>query len=586
MASRTAKPQPTLRVKTWRVRGTFIVFVVLAVALIGRLFVLQVQQHDVLTQRGDNQHLQSKSLPAERGNIYDRNGNLLAGNATAYDLYADLTHLPKMEDRRTLADSLAQLTDSSPEDMFASLSAQITGTRKLRANLTDDQKDRLDAVMSDHSDSLWLEAHSRRTYPNGNLLATVLGYANSENVGAYGLEGAYEKVLGGKPGLLKAEYDATGTEIPLGQRQYEPPVDGQDIYLTIDMNVQFIAERNLDEGMRATGAKSGQVVILDPKSGEILALAARPTFDPNNYSQYTNDLSLFRNPVVNDIYEPGSTFKVLTWAMGVNEGKITPDFALDLPACRELYRQRICNHDRTAHAAESMETGLAISDNIAAMKIAEMVSKDRFYQYLKQWGIGQTSGAGFGESEEPGLVYFPGDKGWNDLNFYTNSFGQGIAITPLQMVVAIVPVANGGNLMQPYIMQKIVDKHGVVVKQSSPQVKSQLLSPDAAQMTTEMMEAVVERGTGRLAKTVETKAYRIAAKTGTAQVPLRGGGYDPNNSIGGVVGFAPAEDAKFVALVKLDRPTSSQWGELTAVPIFGYITRDLLTYYNVQPPAP
>lgn len=586
MASRTAKPQPTLRVKTWRVRSTFVVFAIIAFALIGRLFVLQVQQQPEFQQRADNQHIKRTPLPAERGNIYDRHGDLLAGNSTAYDLYVDLTRLKDLRARRELADTLAPLTDSSPEDMFADLSAQITGTRKLRGNLTPEQKERLQPTLDDNSDKLWLESFSRRVYPNGTLLAATLGYVNMENVGGSGIEAYYNDLLAGKPGLVKAEYDATGNRIPLGQQQIDQPQDGHDIYLTIDLNVQFIAERKLDEGLKATGARAGQVIIIEPKTGELLAIASRPTtFDPNDFQSYTYDLNNFRNPAVNDTYEPGSTFKVLTWAMGVNEGDITPNTVMGLPGCLELYKRMICNHDKTAHPGETMATGLAISDNIAAIKIAEMVGLDRFYQYLRDWGIGEATGIEL-NGEEVGLVNFPPDFPWGPLNFYTNSFGQGITITPLQMANAIVPVANGGKLMRPYIVQRIADKQGATVKQTSPEVKRQVISPEAAQMTTEMMEEVVENGTGRLAKTPETKAYRIAAKTGTAQVPLPGGGgYDPNSSIGGVVGFAPAEDPRFVMLVKLDRPTSSQWGELTAVPIFGSITRELLTYYNVQPPA-
>ncbi len=558
-----------------RVRMVFSVFVLLALALTGRLFVLQVQQHADLSQKAEAAHLWTEPIPATRGAIYDINGALLAGNTTADDLYVDMSKLGNVSERRRLADLLAPPLNANPDDLYVSLSKEMTGTLRLKGNLSDAQSARMRELAKGWP--LELLTHAKRAYPNGALLAHVLGYATLENVGAYGIEGYYEKQLGGTPGSSTAEHDALGNTIPLGQQRVTPPVDGNDLTLSIDMNVQYIAERALDDGMKSTGSSAGQVLIMDPHSGAIIAMASRPTFDPNTYYDQP-DVAAFINPVVNTVYEPGSTFKTLVWSAGLNAGRITLDTTISEPHCIIKYGYTICNTS-SAHYNETPATGLAVSDNIMAMDIAERLGKDDFYKYLQNFGIGQLTNIDL-PGEGQGLVSYPTDAGWGPLDLDTNAFGQGISVTPLQLLIAVTAVANGGHLMQPYVVQRISDKQGKVVSETQPKVVRDVLSSTTTSQMRELMVGVVEHGTGVLAK---TKGYRIAAKTGTAQIPHPGGGYEGSATIGSVVGFAPADDARFVMMVKLDRPQSSQWGENTAVPIFANIARELFVYYKVQP---
>ncbi len=558
-----------------RVRVVFSVFVLLALALTGRLFVLQVQQHADLSRKAEAAHLWTDTIPATRGAIYDINGGLLAGNTTADDLYVDMGKLGSVSERRRLADLLAPPLNANPDDLYITLSKVMSGTLRLKGNLTDDQSVRMRELANGWP--LQLQTHAKRAYPNGVLLSHVLGYADLDNVGAYGLEGYYEKQLGGTPGSSTAEHDAMGNIIPLGQQRVAPPADGNDLTLSIDMNVQYMVERALDDGMKSTGAGAGQVVIMDPHTGAIIAMASRPTFDPNTYYNQP-DVSAFINPVVNMVYEPGSTFKTLVWSAGLDEGKITADTTISEPHCAIKYGYTICNTS-TAHYNESPATGLAVSDNIMAMSIAERLGKDDFYKYLQNFGIGQLTNIDL-PGEGQGLVNQPSDAGWGPLNLDTNAFGQGISITPLQLLTAVTAVANGGHLMQPYVVQRITDKQGRVVSETQPKVVRDVLNSATTDVMREIMVGVVEHGTGVLAK---TKGYRIAAKTGTAQVPRPGGGYEGSATIGSVIGFAPADDPRFVMIVKLDRPQSSQWGENTAVPIFANIAHQLFVYYKVQP---
>lgn len=558
-----------------RVRVVFSVFVLLAVALTGRLFVLQVQQHDELSQKAEAYHLWTDTIPATRGSIFDINGGLLAGNTTADDLYVDMSKLGDMSERRRLADLLGPPLNQNPDDLYVTLSKDITGTVKLQGNLNADQSAKMKELGQDWP--LALDTHARRSYPNGTLLAHVLGYANLDNVGAYGIEGYYDKQLGGTAGSSTAEHDAMGNTIPLGQQRVVPPVDGDDLTLTIDMNVQYMVEQALADGMKSTGASAGQVIIMEPHSGAIVAMANSPTFDPNTY--YTQpDMSAFSNPAVNTVYEPGSTFKTLVWAAGLEAGKITPNTTIDEPHCRVKYGYTICNTS-TAHPGETINTGLAVSDNIMAMDIAERLGADDFYKYLKDFGIGQLTNIDL-PGEETGLVSDPTMTGWGPLTLDTNAFGQGISITPLQLLTAVTAVANGGHLMQPYVVQRITDRQGQVVSETQPKVVRDVLSSATTDEMRELMVGVVENGTGVL---TQIKGYRVAVKTGTAQVPNASGGYDGSATIGSVVGFAPADDPRFVMIVKLDRPKSSQWGENTAVPIFANIARQLFVYYKVQP---
>jgi cell division protein FtsI/penicillin-binding protein 2 len=349
--------------------------------------------------------------------------------------------------------------------------------------------------------------------------------------------------------------------------------EGTDLILTVDRNIQMIAVQELARAIREYQAESGTVVIMDPQTGAILALANYPSYDPNGFPEVDGDL--LADASLSKLWEPGSIFKVITWAAGLDSGTISPGTTVYDSGVREVGGRVIQNWDRTGRGWVTMTDGLAMSLNTVAAFISTSVGKDTFYTYVQRFGFGNLTGLDLA-SEGPGLVKRPGDSNWFASDLGTNAFGQGIAVTPVQMLSAVSAVANHGLLMKPYIVKQFVTTDKVVSVE--PMAVRQAIAEETAETLTGMLVEVVARE----ATKAQVAGYRIAGKTGTAQVPTAYG-YDPTATIASFVGFAPADDPQFAVLVKLDKPQASQWANHTAAPAFRAIAERLMVYMQIPP---
>lgn len=417
-----------------------------------------------------------------------------------------------------------------------------------------------------------------RTYPEkglGGQLFGYLGYRGDEERGLYGLEGYYNEILRGKEGSLRLETDARGALIPIGDKRVVEAIDGDDLVLTIDRTVQIVACDRLSAWVAKHQADGGTVIILNPKTGALIAMCSVPDFDPENYQEYA--LRTYNNPAIFAPYEPGSIFKPITMAIGIELGLVDPNTVYTDTGAVTLNSFTIKNSDYKAHGKQTMTDVLNKSLNTGVIFVAKKIGIERFRQYVKDFGFGSLTGIEM-DAEVPGNISSLQEK--REIYLATASFGQGITVTPLQIAVAFGALANGGNLMQPYIVDEIIKPDGKI-KKTQPKIVRRIISERTATLIGGMLVTVVRKGHGKRAG---VDGYFVAGKTGTAQVPKKDGrGYDPHVTIGSFAGFAPVDDPKFVMLVKIDRPRSVQWAESSAAPLFGELAEFLLHYLEVPP---
>jgi cell division protein FtsI/penicillin-binding protein 2 len=407
----------------------------------------------------------------------------------------------------------------------------------------------------------------------------LLGIVNNTGYGFYGVEGYYNQLLHGHKGTLRAEQDPVGEELPKLPLSVTPAQPGTSLILTIDRNIQYIAEQELRRSLDEFRADGGTVVIMQPQTGAILAAVSSPNYDPNDF--VNEDPDLLADPSVSKMWEPGSIFKIVTWAAGLDSGTINPNTTFYDEGALEVGGRVIQNWDRKGHGLVTMTDGLIQSLNTVAAFMSTSMGKDRFYTYLRRFGFGTLTSVDLA-SEGPGMVKLPGDSDWFPSELGTNSFGQGIAVTPMQMIVAVSAVANRGTMVKPHIVHQFVTRDpdsrqpkSMVVE---PMVVRRAISQEAAETLTRMLVDVVEQG----ATQAQVSGYRIAGKTGTAQIPTPYG-YHPSDTIASFVGFAPADAPQFIVLVKLDKPKASPWGSQTAAPTFRAIAQRLFAYMQIPP---
>ncbi len=546
-------------------------------AIIARLFYWQVINAPFLQSQAEKQYFTDTRLGAVRGNILFSDGSILASSNPSFSLYG----LPKTvskEEKTILAYILAKVlqeddVDNVAKEILDKLSQDLYWVL-LKKTVTVEQKKKIEQL---NLIGIGFNAESSRFYPEGSSSAHLLGFVGSdakgENTGYFGLEGYYDGELKGISGLLRHERDASGLPILIGNFLTNQANNGKDLILNIDSSVQFIAEKTLKEGILRYGAKSGLVVIMDPKTGGILAQASFPNYDPQNFPNFPKEL--YKNPVVADQYEPGSTFKVLVMSGALNEGLIKPDTQCDICSGPiQLGGFSIRTWNNKYFPQTSMKDVIIHSDNIGMVFIGQKLGLDKFYSYLENFGFGKPTEVDLQGESAPEVRP---KKEWREIDLATTSFGQGIAVTPIQMVRAVSSIANGGNLMEPHVVKKIKD--GSRVFEVKPKIVRQVIKDSTAKVITEMMVKAVEEGEANWAR---PKGFKIAGKTGTAQIPVAGH-YDPNKTIASFVGFAPADNPKFVMLVRYDQPSTSIYGSETAAPTFFEIAKQLFTYYKIAP---
>jgi len=562
----------------WRINLLLIFFLLLG-GLVGyKLFYWQVLKSEELAAAAEKQHWVSFEIPAKRGDVLAADGFPLATSEEAFLVFASIPDLK--EKPETIAAKIAPLLAeggevAETEQMIKQrLSREDLVWVPLRHKVSRQAKENLEKL---NISGIGFEEEEKRNYPEGSASAHLLGFVgadiNGKDKGYFGLEGYYDLELRGQPGFVRREKDALGRPILVGESRQEERVNGKNLLTTIDRPVQLIVEEKLKNGLKRYGAVSGSVVVMNPKNGAILAMASLPNYDPAYYWKY--DKSLFPNPVIASSYEPGSTFKVLVMAAAIDSGVVSPETRCDkCSGPRNISGYTIRTWNDKYFPNSTMTEIIQHSDNLGMVFVSEKLGKEKLLAYIKNFGFGKPTGIDLQEETSPPLRP---DGEWKPIDLATASFGQGIAVTPLQMVRAVGAIAKKGKLVKPFVVKKIIgeDKE----KEISLPEGIQVIKASTAAIITEMMVNAVDNGEAKWAK---PKGFRIAGKTGTAQIPVAGH-YDEEKTIASFVGFAPADEPKFVMLVTLREPTSSPWGSETAAPLWFDIASELFTYLGILP---
>lgn len=568
------------------------VMILLAVLLL-RVAYFQIFMAGELKQGAENQRFRSISISSGRGTIYDRLGYELAISVDAESVYAipkevginetvkndqgrNVSKLKrdkaqKKQVARVLAEILAidanQLEknfDRNTSFVWVKRKASIEEIEKLRS-----------AISEQKINGIEISQNPRRFYPQNILASQILGIAGIDNQGLEGLEKQFDDYLRGVPGSDHSEFDTAGRHIPHGERQYRPPINGDELYLTIDRNLQYIVERELEKAVNDTKSKRGMSLVLDPQTGEILALASYPTFNPNKFAEYPS--ANRRNPLLTDMYEPGSTFKIFTAAAALEEGKVRPDSTFHDPGYIVVDDRRLKCWKDGGHGSQDFVAAIENSCNPAFATLALRLTKERFYDYIKAFGFGKMTGIEF-PGESPGMLK-PLSKVGN-VELANIGFGQGLSVTPIQMAMGVSAVINGGYLLKPQLVKEIRSIDGTIKRSSHREVVARVLSNKTSATMRQLLESVVANGSGSNAY---LPGYRVGGKTGTAQKVVSGQhGY--SQLIASFVGFAPANDPRMLAMVILDEPGCYiKYGGVIAAPVVGSIFRDGLRYLGVKP---
>ena len=538
------------------------------VVLLGRLAYLQILKHDEYSRLAENQHAKTVPLRPKRGPILDRGGQALAVSSRADTLYVTPA---KVEDAPRLAARLAPILGEPARDLVR----RLTVAKKfapVRRRLTPD----IARAVRDLKDpSLALVEDSLRLYPNRELAAQLVGFEGAEGKGLAGIEQAWDAHLAGVEGRAVVERDALGREVTGAPIVLKASVAGQGIMLTIDATIQYLAEKEVDAAWRRTRAKSAMAVAMDPRTGEILAMAIRPTYNPNAFATATDDDRRVR--AVTDPFEPGSTFKVIMAASALEEGVVRPtDRIFGENGAITIANATI--HDWKKYGWLTFTEVLQNSSNVGSIKVGLQIGRERYYKYMTAFGFGAPTNLGL-PGESRGQLRPPAQ--WSGLSLATMSIGQEISVTAVQMIAAFSAVANGGRLMQPQIIRAVVDAQGREIRSFEPKTVRQVISPETARTLTEMMVNVVANGTGRHAA---IPGYDVAGKTGTAQkMDPATKRYSRAPGVLSFVGFVPADDPRLTMIVLLDEPKNEKWGSEAAAPMFATIGREALRYLNVPP---
>jgi cell division protein FtsI (penicillin-binding protein 3) len=555
-------------------RLTLLVFgIVLGVTVVtGRLVYYQIFRHDELKEWSADQCTWEEPIPARRGDITDINGHLLALDTVEWDVSVSP---PLVTGGSELAGDLSGILGIPQSTVQTAFDAKAPWFHLARGVDYEVGK----SILELDANGVTCDPEARRFYPEGSLFAHLVGIVNTTGDGFYGVEGYHNLILRGAEGKKIVEKGPTGNELPLLPVEEIPSMAGTSLVLTVDRNIQWIAQEELRNALKEYEAESGTVLIMDPQTGAILADVSYPSFDPNDFVHADPDL--LADPAVSDMWEPGSIFKIVTWAAALDAGVISPGTTFYDEGALEVGGRVIRNWNRQGNGLVTMTDGLVKSLNTVASFISTSMGKETFYTYLRRFGLGILTEVDL-DSEGPGMIKLPGDSHWFPSELGTNSFGQGIAVTPMQMIVAVSAVANRGTMMKPYIVHELigtdVETGEQQVVQVQPMVVRRAISQETAGTLTSMLVEVVDRG----ATEAQVPGYRIAGKTGTAQVPTPYG-YHDTDTIASFVGYAPAEDPQFIVLVKLDKPRTSPWGSQTAAPTFSAIAERLFAYMQIPP---
>jgi stage V sporulation protein D (sporulation-specific penicillin-binding protein) len=549
--------------------GSTVVFA----ALVLRLAYVQLWIGGDLAKKAEDSWRRDIPFEGKRGEILDRNGIRLAYNISSPTIMA----IPaQIRDARSTARELARVLQMNEEDIYKLITQKKSSVyiRPGGMKLTEEKAREVQALALP---GIVSTEDNKRYYPFGAFASHILGFTTIDNQGLSGVEASYNEELRGLRGSVSYLSDAAGREMPNTSEQYKPPKDGLNLQLTIDKNIQSYMERELDQAMVQYQAKSAIGIAMDPNTGEILAMAGRPTFDPTNFREYPSEV-YNRNLPIWMTYEPGSTFKIITLAAAVEEKKVDlkNEHFYD-PGFIEVGGARLRCWKKGGHGSQTFEQVVQNSCNPGFVVLGQRLGKDTLFDYIRRFGFGQKTGIDLG-GEENGILFKPSQIG--PVELATTSFGQGVSVTPIQQVTAVSAAINGGKLFKPHVAKAWYNPEtGQMVKDVKPELVRQVVSEETSRQIRETLESVVAKGTGRPAF---LDGYRVGGKTGTAQKVV-GGRYSPDEHIVSFIGFAPADDPKIVIYVAVDDPAGIQFGGLVAAPIVRNIMADALRYMGVEP---
>jgi cell division protein FtsI (penicillin-binding protein 3) len=554
--------------RRWRTVAAGVLLGLGFLVVLGRLFHLQVLRGEEMAQLAGRQHQKMLTVEGGRGAIFDRNGTILAITMEVPSVFG----APKyVADPGATAVRLSRVLKVDARQLEAKLKSQRDFVW-LQRHIAPERAEGLQGLSLD---GIGVIPEGRRFYPKGVMLSHVLGFGNIDNQGLEGLERRYDAVLRGERGRLVVEQDAFGGAVFPKGLNYVAPALGKDLVLTIDEMIQYIAEQELAEAVTRTRAVSGVVIVVEPKTGAILALAVRPTFDPNGPK---TDPNLWRNRAISDAYEPGSTLKLVVAAAALEEKLVSPDELIYGENGQYIVDSTVV-HDHHKHGWMTFAQVLQRSSNIGMIKVVQQLAPAKLAWYLNAFGFGQRTDVDL-TGEQRGLTKEL--REWSRRTRASIAMGQEIGVTPLQLVMAVAAIANGGWLMRPYVVSEVRSSTGETVARFEPAVRRRPISTKTAEALIEIMRgAVLDGSTGTLGA---VPGYDVAGKTGTAQKidPLTGS-YSLTQTVSSFVGFLPADDPKLAILVVVDEPQTEQWGGTVAAPVFQRIAAQAVRHLGIVP---
>lgn len=558
--------------------------------LVLRTGYLQLIKGDWLSSKAQEQQTRDIPIEPKRGKIYDKNMKELAVSVTKYTVWCKPV---EVNDKAQASKAVAQILGKEYDDVYKLVSKRNMALVKIERWIDDDKANQ---IREAKLDGIWVAEDNQRYYPYGNFASYVIGHTSSDATGLAGVEMKYDKQLKGKSGKLIVSTDASGREIPQGMEKYYEPIEGNGLVLTIDEVIQHYTEKAVQKAYEKNNAKRVTVITMDPKTGDILSLASKPDYDPNDprtpiYPYYQEELDnysdkdkikgyyqMWRNPAVSDTYEPGSTFKLITSSAAVEEGVIKEGEKFTCTGKVMVGGRPIkCWRHYRPHGAQSFEEAVQNSCNPVFVELGSRLGVSKMYDYIGNYGLTQKTGIDL-PGEAKGIMY--DEKNVGPVELATISFGQSISVTPIQLITAVSSVVNDGKLMQPRVVKGYTDNQGNIIEEVDPKIVRQVISEESSKKMRSVMESVVSVGSGNKAY---IPGYRIGGKTGTAQ-KVEDGRYAQGKYICSFIGAAPMDDPQIVVLAIVDEPTGvSAFGSTTAGPIVKEIMNDSLKYLGVKP---
>lgn len=556
-----------------RLRSIFLIYIFIFLFFSLRLIYVQIIDYPHLSGLAYRQHNLVIKVEPARGTIYDRNLRPLAFSINLESIYANPRMIKDPVGAAHLLSDILNIDDAYLVSKFTKKKAFVWVVRKISPETAN-------KVKKLKLSYIGFTKEPKRFYPNDKMACHIIGFAGLDNKGLEGVEAMCDNYLRGKPGWRYTKQDAKQRELPSYKNKSVPAVDGLNVVLTIDSVLQSIAEMQLDVIMQKFHPKAATIIAVDPSTGKILALANRPNFAPNNFQKF--EALARKNRAVTDIFEPGSVFKIVTASAALQEGKVTPNdkFFCENGEFKPFPSYTL--HDYHPYGWLTFRQVVENSSNIGTGKVARLLGPQALYNYIRAYGFGQKTGIDLA-GEVSGIIRPPSQ--WSKTSPWNIPIGQEVAITPIQAVTAIAAIANNGVLMRPYVIEKIQDNKGRVLKEVSPVVVRRVLSEKTAKLMQNILAGVVESGTGKAAK---IENYRVAGKTGTAQKVEPGGFYSKDKYVGSFIGFVPAENSMIACIVTVDEPQPIHFGAVVAAPGFSKFVGQSIDYLkskNVLLPA-